>query len=174
MGPLSQSVTFCDRGDGNPLPCFCLQNWTLFHLLFLLDNFAVIAWVDNTLGAMMLLKAFLSAPKKKYQIISWYMGNINLWFYQWLSGKESTWQCRRPGFGSWVRKIPWRMKWQLTPVFFPGKSHGQRSLVGYSSWGCKRVWHDWATKQQHSSTCVLHWSTIHLKIFILFLRIGVF
>ena len=84
MGPLSQSVTFCDRGDGNPLPCFCLQNWTLFHLLFLLDNFAVIAWVDNTLGAMMLLKAFLSAPKKKYQIISWYMGNINLWFYQWL------------------------------------------------------------------------------------------
>ena len=120
MGPLSQSVTFCDRGDRNPLPCFCLQNWTLFHLLFLLDNFAIIAWVDNTLGAMMLLKAFLSAPKKKYQIISWYMGNINLWFYQWLSGKESTCQCRRPGFGSWVRKIPWRMKWQLTPVFLPG------------------------------------------------------
>ena len=30
----------------------------------------------------------------------------------------------------------WRRKWQATPVFLPGKSHGQRSLVGYSSWGC--------------------------------------
>ena len=34
--------------------------------------------------------------------------------------------------GSWVRKIPWRTKRQPIPVFFPGKSHGQRSLVGYS------------------------------------------
>ena len=33
------------------------------------------------------------------------------------------------GFDPWVRKIPWRRKWQLTPVFLPGKSHGQRSLV---------------------------------------------
>ena len=30
-----------------------------------------------------------------------------------------------------------RKKWQLTPVFLHGKSHGQRSLVGYSPWGCK-------------------------------------
>jgi len=42
-------------------------------------------------------------------------------------------QCRRLGFDPWVRKIPWRRKWQPTPVFSPGKSHGQRSLVGYSS-----------------------------------------
>ena len=34
-----------------------------------------------------------------------------------------------------VRKIPWRRKWQPTPIFLPGKSHGQRSLAGYSSWG---------------------------------------
>ena len=33
--------------------------------------------------------------------------------------------------GGWVRKIPWRRKWQPTPVFFPGKFHRQRSLVGY-------------------------------------------
>ena len=33
-----------------------------------------------------------------------------------------------------------------TPVFLPGKSHGLRSLVGYTSWGCKRVRHDLATK----------------------------
>ena len=52
----------------------------------------------------------------------------------------------RPGFDPWVKKIPWRRKWQPTPVFLPGKSHGQRSLVGYSSWGHKRVRRDLATK----------------------------
>ena len=36
-----------------------------------------------------------------------------------------------------VGKIPWRRKWQPTPVFLPGESHGQRSLVGYSPWGHK-------------------------------------
>ena len=35
----------------------------------------------------------------------------------------------------WVRKIPWRRKWQSTPVLLPGKSHGWRNLVGYSPWG---------------------------------------
>ena len=57
-------------------------------------------------------------------------------------------QCRRHGFDSWVGKIPWRRKWQPTPVFLPGESHGQRSLVGYSPWGCKRAGHDLATQQQ--------------------------
>ena len=47
-----------------------------------------------------------------------------------------------------VRKIPWRRKWQPTPVFLPGESHGQRSLEGSSPWGCKRVRHDLVTKQQ--------------------------
>ena len=41
-------------------------------------------------------------------------------------------QWRRPGFGRWVRKSPWRREWQPTPVFWPGKFHGQRSLVDYS------------------------------------------
>ena len=35
------------------------------------------------------------------------------------------------------KDVPWRKKWQTTPVFLPEKSHGQRSLKGYSSWGCK-------------------------------------
>ena len=43
----------------------------------------------------------------------------------------------RPGFDSWVGKIPWRRKWQPIPVYFPGESYGQRSLAGYSPWGCK-------------------------------------
>ena len=52
-----------------------------------------------------------------------------------LSSKESVCQCRvckRCEFDSWLGKIPWRRKWQHTPVFSPGEFHGQRSLVGYS------------------------------------------
>ena len=37
----------------------------------------------------------------------------------------------------WVGRILWKRKWQSTPVFLPGESHGQRSLTGYSPWGCK-------------------------------------
>ena len=58
----------------------------------------------------------------------------------WLGGKESAHQCRRCrycGFSPWVGKILWRREWQPTPVFLPGKSHRQRSLAGYSPWGCK-------------------------------------
>ena len=43
----------------------------------------------------------------------------------------------RPTFDPWVRKISWRRKWQPTPVFLLGKSHGRRNLVGYSPWGRK-------------------------------------
>ena len=40
-------------------------------------------------------------------------------------------------FHPWMVKIPWRRKWQPTPVLLPGESHGQRSLVGYSPWDHK-------------------------------------
>ena len=60
---------------------------------------------------------------------------------RWPSGKESACLCRRHGFDPWVRKIPWGKKWQLAPVFLPGKSHGQRSLEDYRPWGHKKVGH---------------------------------
>ena len=65
--------------------------------------------------------------------------NKNFWwsFPGGSNGKESTCQCRRPRFDPWVGKILWRRKWLSTPVLLPGKSHGQRSLVGYSPWGRK-------------------------------------
>ena len=63
------------------------------------------------------------------------------WFLWWLGDKESACQCRRRTFN------PWRRKWQLTPVFLPGKSHGQRSLAGYSSWDHRRVRYNLLTKQ---------------------------
>ena len=44
---------------------------------------------------------------------------------------------RDGGFDSWVRKIPWRRKWQPTPVFLPAKTQGQRSMGAYSPWDCK-------------------------------------
>jgi len=57
-------------------------------------------------------------------------------------------QCKRHGLDPWVMKSPWRRKWQPTPIFLPGKSHGQRNLAGCSPWGFKGVGHDLATKQQ--------------------------
>ena len=59
---------------------------------------------------------------------------------RWCSVKESAWQSRRHRIwrlDPWAGKIPWRSKWQPTPVFSPGKSHGQRNLAGYSPWGHK-------------------------------------
>ena len=63
------------------------------------------------------------------------------------SGKEPACQCRRRKrcqFNPWARKIPWRRAWQPTPVFLPGRSHGQRSLEDYSPWGPKTVGQDWS------------------------------
>ena len=59
---------------------------------------------------------------------------------RWYSSKEPVCQCRRHRKGSfdpWVGKIPMKKAWQPTPVFLPGKFHGQRSLVGYSPWDHK-------------------------------------
>ena len=67
---------------------------------------------------------------------------------RWLSGKEPACQCRRCrrcGFDPWIRKIPWRRKWQPTPAFLLGESHGQRNLAGSSPWGCESDTTEWLT-----------------------------
>ena len=73
-----------------------------------------------------------------------YLYNMYIFMYNYIynmdfqadaSGKESSCQCRRcksHGFEPCVGKIPWRREWQPTPVFLPGKSHAQRSLIGGS------------------------------------------
>jgi len=58
---------------------------------------------------------------------------------------------RRSEFDPWVGKISWRRKWQPTPACLPGKSRGQRSLVGYSPWGHKSAGHNLAAKQRQES-----------------------
>ena len=61
-------------------------------------------------------------------------------------------QCRRPGFNPWVGKISWRREWLPTPVFLPGESYGERSLVGYSPWG-------------HKELDTTEWLTLSLSLF---------
>ena len=68
-------------------------------------------------------------------------------------------QCRRRRFNLWFGKVLWRRKWQPTPVFLHGKSHGQKSPVGYSLWGCK-VRNDVGMKQQqHTIKAKTHRNT---------------
>ena len=73
--------------------------------------------------------------------------------------EESSCQNRRSkrlGFNPWVSKIPRRRKWQSTPVFLPGESHGQRSLGVYSPWGCKELdTQAWAGTQAHPTFSTL-------------------
>ena len=78
---------------------------------------------------------------------------VNLNLSRWLTGKGST--CQAGDVAS-VRKIPGRRKCQPTPVFLPGKFHGQRSLVGYSSWGLKRTGQNLETKKQNLSKVSLY------------------
>ena len=68
-------------------------------------------------------------------------------------------------FDPWVRKIPWRRAWQPTPVFLPGESHGQSSLLRYSPQGC-RVRHNW------SNLAHMHTSTSKAFLFLLVARIS--
>ena len=79
-----------------------------------------------------------------------------------VNGKESACQCRRSGFSPWVGKIPCSRKWQPIPVFFPGKTHGYRSLASYSPWG-QRVRHKLASNQPPQWR-VLHSVTLFIQM----------
>ena len=63
----------------------------------------------------------------------------------------------------WVGKLPWRRKWQPTPVFLPAESHGQRSLAGYSPRG-RREWD--TTEQLHSLTFTIDKKTKARDVFL--------
>ena len=70
-------------------------------------------------------------------------------------------------FDPWVRKISWRRKWQPILVFSPGKYHGQRSLEGCNSWGCKGVGHNLATKQQQHTYMISFLPSFIVSFFML-------
>ena len=86
--------------------------------------------------------------------IEWVMPSNHLTLCCPFSGEESAYQCRRPGFDPCVLKVPWRRKWPSTP-FLPGKSHGQRSLAGYSQLGRKEL-----DTTEHLASSVYVWGCV--------------
>ena len=76
---------------------------------------------------------------------------------QWLSIHLQCRRQKRREPDPWDRKIPWRRKWQPTPPFFPGESHGQRSLTGYNPQGCKDSDTNEATEHARGPSGVVPW-----------------
>ena len=108
VGLIPGSGGSCGEGNGNPLQCSCLENTR--------DRGAWWAAIYRVAQSRTRLKQLSSSSE----------------IPRWFSGKESACQYRRHkrcGFDPWVRKIPWRRKWQSTLAFLPGESHGQRILV---------------------------------------------
>ena len=135
----------------------CIICWGVCHLIDIisLNSFGTYNYtITQDLPSWTLLEKPCSCLYSKKQrwtpkVVSFSLVEVEeaLTFSRWLSGKESACQSgrhRRWGFDPWVRKIPWRRKWQPTPVYLPGKFYGQRRLVGYSPWS-HRVGHYWAT-----------------------------
>ena len=105
-----------------------------------LQSFGHLIRRADSLEKTLILGKIEGKRKKEWQRMRWLDSitdsrdmNLSKWL-RWLS---VCLQCGRPGFDPRVRKIPWIRKWQSTSVLLPGKSHGQRSLVGYSPWGRK-------------------------------------
>ena len=102
------------------------QLWLLSRIWHFLQKFLCVCSIPNSDT-----ESLSCSPPKQNRDKN--LGLINLGFPDGASGKEHTCQCRRhkrSGFDPSVGKIPWRRAWLPTPVFLPGKSHGQRSLVG--------------------------------------------
>ena len=136
-----EKLTFCVYLN-NCLTCtedICLK--ANCHHESYLESFLMGTWVlDESQGVC---SSFLSFSSSQQSIISLrYCNNCrnsiqSIGLPWWLSGEESAYQCRICAFDPWSWKIPWRRKWQPTPVFLSANAHGQRSLVGYSPWGCR-------------------------------------
>ena len=114
------SLSCIGEGNGNPLQCSCLENPR--------DGEAWWAAVRGVTQSRTQLKQL-----SMHACIG--EGNVNPLHYSCLENP-------RDGGAWWaavcrVTCMYWRRKWQPTPGFLPGESHGQRSLVGCSPWGCK-------------------------------------
>ena len=120
-----QSVS---QEDLSPEPSHASTLISHFQPPGLRENAFLLRFKSPSLWYLLFLKTFLYA----YGQLTGFPGGC--------SDKELTCQSRRHkrcGFDPWDGKIPWRRKWQSTPVFLPGESHGQKSLVGYGPKSCK-------------------------------------
>ena len=152
--------------------CLCFRLWLLFfgfHTWLHRPFFALSSWV--TFSRSLLVENMLDSASSSTQSIipkcnsgqgvgtsslsiaksnkmGLFYSNRKKGLPRGLNGKESR-QCRRHGFNPWVGQILWRRDRLPSPVFFSGECHGQRSLVGYSPWGCERVGCNlWLKEQQ--------------------------
>ena len=124
-------------------------------MIFFTHSVTISANIHNFICIFYIFKNYIFSFFKKLSTFALFSSStlVNLRLPWWLSEKEFSCQCRRRWFDPWVRNIPWRRKWLPTQVFLPGKSHGQKSLVGYSPWGCKKVRYDWTTLVNLSFSC---------------------
>ena len=109
------------EGNGNPLQC---------------------SWLGNPRGGgawWAAVYGVAQSPTRLKQLSSSSSSKSYIGLLRPFSWQRICLQCGRPGFNPWFGKIPWKRKWQPTPVFLPGESHGQRSLVGYSPRGHREV-----------------------------------
>ena len=127
------------------LSCFCPWEPCFSQSLGICHIFFLFFWQDlNSLARDQTRAPFSESMEsqplatREVPCLDFWRTDHQLWddgFPKWLSGNKSASQCwspRRCRLNPWIRKIPWRRKWQPALVFLPGESHGRRSLVGYN------------------------------------------
>ena len=114
----------------------------LFSLIFCLDDLAMVSSeILMFSNIIVLLYIFLFKSVNNWYIYMHHIEFVYVYKFSiffgllwWLSGKESSCQCRRCGFNHWVRNIPWRRKWQPIPVFLPRNPMDKASGMLQSIW----------------------------------------
>ena len=115
--PLSNEPTWCVRFPLKSATCFTSTSFTST----VLNNYLA----DSGYVQLNILLVFMIVWLGPYLYLDFPGGSVD---------KCVCLQCGRPRFDPWVRKMPWRRKWQLIPVLLPGESHGWKSLVGCNPW----------------------------------------
>ena len=141
--------------------CFYVISYMAYYVSYCLvtksDSFATLK--RRSVGCQALLST--GFPRQVYwsglpfssprDLPYWEVSQVVESVAEWLCGKESAYQCRRLGFNPWIRKIPWRKKWQPIPVFLP-RTPRTVELGRLQSRGSQRVGHDLA----RTHTCKLY------------------